>query len=549
MKSTKLTLHELESRIALSTYTVMSSDDSGTGSLRAALALADSHPGKDTIVFKLSPPPAHGANVITLTTGPLTCQGNVTITGPGAGKLIINAQNKAEVIEILDGNPHTNSPATITGLSVVQGFVGIDSSESLTLKDMMISENRVGVSAYDGQPSTTVSITDSVICDNHSGGGIDLSGLQSFTISRCTVQGNAEDGFGDFGGGIHASLAADGTSGVISQCTVAGNHDNVDGGGLVVVNSSSVGTISINSCTIVNNKATLPSNRGGGGGISATGKTTIANCLISNNVAGYWGGGIEMQGPLKLSNCTITGNQTTLQSGEYFEGGGGVASFGSGNGTSVVITGCRIDDNHSVFNGGGVLARGLSLTVKGCSFTGNTTVQEGGGIYANGTGANKVDLAVTGSKIVGNQAPWDGAAIAAAGDGAISISNTNVTGNSSTTIGGVISLNSSASVTIQQLAAIGNVGNYGGALLIEDTPSFQVSGGRIAGNSAAEGAGIDVYNSSGSIRGTTITANNADDDGGGVLQSGAGTVSVQIGKITGNTALTSPNVSGNFTFI
>ena len=71
-------------------------------------------------MFKLPAPPAHGENVITLTSGELTSKGDVTIVGPGAGKLIVSGNGTGRVFDIDDGSTLTDSPATITGLSDCQ---------------------------------------------------------------------------------------------------------------------------------------------------------------------------------------------------------------------------------------------------------------------------------------------------------------------------------------------------------------------------------------------------------------------------------------------
>lgn len=73
------------------------------------------------IAFHLPAPPLHGENIITLTSGELTSLGNVTIAGPGAGKLILDGNNASRIFDINDGTTTTDSPMTISGLSIVHG--------------------------------------------------------------------------------------------------------------------------------------------------------------------------------------------------------------------------------------------------------------------------------------------------------------------------------------------------------------------------------------------------------------------------------------------
>src|SRR5437763_8251772 len=98
-------LETLEQRRMFSTWTVTSNQDSGAGSLRAEIAAAQSG---DTIVFadvlssSSSKPHGHGTTTstpgtITLTSGELAHTKNLTIQGPGAGKLIISGTSPAPI--------------------------------------------------------------------------------------------------------------------------------------------------------------------------------------------------------------------------------------------------------------------------------------------------------------------------------------------------------------------------------------------------------------------------------------------------------------------
>src|SRR6516162_9100879 len=95
----------------LSAYTativVSNTNDSGPGSLRAALAVA--HDG-DTI-------DATGVSgTILLTSGELQINHNVTIHGPGAAHLAVNGNATDRVFENFAG------PVTISGFTITHGF-------------------------------------------------------------------------------------------------------------------------------------------------------------------------------------------------------------------------------------------------------------------------------------------------------------------------------------------------------------------------------------------------------------------------------------------
>src|SRR5262245_58592756 len=103
-------LQALESRVTPATIQVTTLADSGAGSLRAALLAADGLPGPDKIVFNLAPPAPNTENTSVLGGTELKSKGNVTISGPGAGKLIINAAGLSRVFDINDSDNTKDSP-------------------------------------------------------------------------------------------------------------------------------------------------------------------------------------------------------------------------------------------------------------------------------------------------------------------------------------------------------------------------------------------------------------------------------------------------------
>jgi hypothetical protein len=104
----------LEDRTALSVLSVLNNADSGAGSLRAAIAAAQSG---DTIVFD----PSLAYETITLSSGPLALSSNLMIDGPGDNLLAISG-NHASQLFTLSGNAQvTLANLTLTGGMSSQG--------------------------------------------------------------------------------------------------------------------------------------------------------------------------------------------------------------------------------------------------------------------------------------------------------------------------------------------------------------------------------------------------------------------------------------------
>src|SRR5262249_51740185 len=143
-------LEVLEGRTLPSTFTVRNLADSGPDSLRAAIAAAEANPGPDLIDFA---PQLRGK--IGLTSGELGINTDLTINGPGADKITINANHNFRIFVVDDGNDATTINVEIVGLTLSGGngslFPGsprfgqsggaIANREALTLSGCTLSDN------------------------------------------------------------------------------------------------------------------------------------------------------------------------------------------------------------------------------------------------------------------------------------------------------------------------------------------------------------------------------------------------------------------------
>ena len=84
-----------------------------------------------------------------------------------------------------------------------------------------------------------------------------------------------------------------------------------------------------------------------GGGLFNHGTTSLTNCTVSDNSAGFSGGGVatgsysDPGGTTTLSNCTVSGNT----------GGGLFTNFGTTTATNTIIAGNGFDVSGSLARG------------------------------------------------------------------------------------------------------------------------------------------------------------------------------------------------------
>jgi hypothetical protein len=238
------------------TLIVTSTDDSGAGTLRDALAnAADS----DTI-------DATGVSgAITLTNGRLSVSNSVTILGPGANILAVNG----------------NYPNTTNGVFYI--------SPGLTV-------TIAGLTLTNG-----AAITGGGIYNNHS----------ELTVSNCTLTGNSALPGG--GGGILNDGAGSGSATLtLIGSTVSSNTASDGGGGILSNGHLGSAVVTILDSTISGNSGSF----GGaiwnaGEGSPGTAILTIYNSTISSNSAGGITGGLLNDG-LSSGTATLTIGSTIL---------------------------------------------------------------------------------------------------------------------------------------------------------------------------------------------------------------------------------------------
>jgi HYR domain/Right handed beta helix region len=248
--------------VRAATLTVTNTNDSGAGSLRQAIAGAASG---DTITFAVT-------GTITLTSGELAINKNLTIMGPGAGNLTISGNNASRVFNITAGT------VTISGLTVSSGNSNpgsaVDNNGALTVTSSIIKNNS-GSCCGAIYSTGTLSVDTSTFSNNTANNGPGIYAGGPVTISNSTFNDNSTAS--DDGGAVFANGAM-----TIANSTFSGNSTSPGhlGGGLVTGCGSSA-NVTITNSTFFGNSA------GSGGGIyRCSGTVTIKNTIVANNSGG-----------------------------------------------------------------------------------------------------------------------------------------------------------------------------------------------------------------------------------------------------------------------
>jgi CSLREA domain-containing protein len=309
---------------------VTTTADSGAGSLRKAIADAASG---DTINFNLSGCPC----TITLTSGELLINKNLTIQGPGATNLTVSGNMASRVFSMNAGISVTLDGLRVSGGSVFgANGAGILNKGTLTITNSSISGN---------------------FASGGDGGGIYNQG--SLNITNTLVSNNTASP----GGGIYNA----GTLGVLNS-TFSGNNGSSGGGG-----------IRNNGSTLTITNSTLSANSGGGGGgggmLLDNGTVFITNTTISANTTSHRGGGIyNVFGALTVTNSTITGNRGSNSLPGIGVGGGINTCSGTLNNTIVAGNfsdstpndlGCNVTTANNNLIGDAATSAGITNGVNG----------------------------------------------------------------------------------------------------------------------------------------------------------------------------------------
>ena len=358
-----LLLYAVALPVQAATITVTNTNDSGPGSLRQALTIANDG---DTIGFAVT-------GTISLTSGELVIDKSITIIGPGSNQLAVGVGNFQYTFRIF--HVMASPTVTIEGLTIGPSLYfygcGIQNDQaSLTINNCAVTGNNALTSGAGISNGGTLTINNSRVGGNalqYQGTGAGISNSGTLIINNSIIHDNFSGKGQTDGGGIYSSGTLE-----ITNSTIDGNSVGGPGGGIF-----NVGAAIITSSTISGNFSGGGSpgpqtGPGFGGGISNGGTLTISNSTISGNSAltinqaPGRGGGIGNSGSLHIANSTISGNSAA-------------------NGGAICNNAAPLDIANSILNAGDV---GQNIFNDGGTVTslGYNLSSDNGGGYLNGPG-------------------------------------------------------------------------------------------------------------------------------------------------------------------
>lgn len=336
--------------VAQPTHVVTNTADAGAGSLRQMIM--DASPG-DAITFD----PQLTFQTITLNSGSLVIDKNLTIRGPGADSLAISGGQLFSVVEVLSGVDLQIEAITITegNAALNGGGFHIERLANVTINRVVISNSKAfdnGGGLYTAGGSTT-RVIETIITGNEALGATSPNGGGLYNAGGLLIieQSVVTDNRSIRGGAVWNS-----GSGVmeIYSTQIEDNHAALEAGGVFNNNRLTM----INS-TLSHNQSDVE-----GGGLMNRGADTlfVINSTVSNNTAGLGGAFVNTTfGTARIYNSTLYQNQSTTP-------GGGIVNEETGN---ILLYSSIVANNSDEAGSASDLLNFGSLNSDGFNFIGN----------------------------------------------------------------------------------------------------------------------------------------------------------------------------------
>ena len=303
---------------------------------------------------------------------------------------------------------------------------------------------------------------------NH-GGALFADWWRTLRMRKCSIKANRAD---VHGGAIFARPGEV----EISESSFEGNSALYSGGALF----SDGASVAISKSSFATNTA----ENNNGGAIYSSGRLTVAEGTFTGNTSSYGGAIDQWDQPMLIARSKFEGNYAKVDGGAIRNGGdgtilnsplrnnradryGGAIAVYADNRTTTV-DGCLIELNQAKSRGGGIYSDQRRLEIATTTIRDNTSPL-GGGVYVI-----RGLLAMTDSLVARNIATSQGGGIYAGADAEMSIANSTISDNRSSSYGGGFYLTNvrntarfvNTTVASNRADAEGSTGKTGGGFYI-----------------------------------------------------------------------------------
>ena len=494
---------------------------------------------------------------IALTEGLLTIESDVTISGPGAGLLTIDAGGTSGLFGLYGASSTAVSGLTLTGGSASYGGAFyVNDGSSLNLNEMVLESNQASgnggaIEVFDGD----LYAVDSSFTNNsatYNGGAIAVTEgtariVQSqFESNSAELGGALQVNFYSFDGNTPTAGGPPPAPELVARLAVESSF--LTGNQAFYGGAIGAGYLSIGGISLSTDSSRITQ------GVSSRGEAAVANLEVSNSYiytnSAYFGGGIaalraDSGGPVPLGDPPppepMLSNQVlildTFINDNEAEFGGGIAAAYS----ALLLDQAMVQGNMAEVSGGGIFSAGEFqqpvpirgempspfLYAYGSEISGNSVSYQpgpirGGAVDPLAGGGGGLTLTDSAAYLIDTTIELNTAANRGGGvlsrDGQLTLIYSDTSSNSG---GGIYSVNSSVGISFSRLTQNTDVGYAGaGGLQCEFASNCSVKYSEISGNFGSDAGGIaaglrDVGTpSTVEVLNSTISANRGSGVGG-----------------------------------
>ncbi|MEG3959180.1 DUF4347 domain-containing protein, partial [Microcoleus sp. herbarium2] len=407
----------------LRTIVVTNTNDSGSGSLREAIAQGRAG---DTITFATT----LAGKTITLTKGQLEIPPgkNLTIDGALAPGLSISGNKSSRVFHV-NANVDVRTSFNLKNLKIINGKTNEEGGAIKTTDEVSVTVDKVEFIKN---------------VANKGGGAMYLAWNSSLTVTNSKfTENDATAGNDERGAGAIAFVSPKNLTVINSDFT---NNKGINGGAINSLN----GKVTIDNSRFIGNDTTAavlaPNDpngnsflRGFGGALytdrasstnESSGTIKITKSVFKDNKGRGEGGAAYLYtapgDSVSVADSLFQNNKVLALPGGNGGNGGGLVQMNNGNNKGFTISNTTFAGNEAAGQGAGIWVMDAPTTISNSTFSGNkitTTAADG---YGNVGGAMTLyaDTTIVNNTIADNYAGWVGGGISAAQGKVVTVKNT-----------------------------------------------------------------------------------------------------------------------------